>query len=196
MFTFSLKDPNFLPHVGCDVEICIGNGQTIFLTGENGLGKSSLLKKMSETITNSNLIGQIPLDVFYDRQLEKYKAVVLKGLSGRIDPEIFSRIWDGFGLSSKENRLLSQLSGGERQCVKLATGLALSSELLLLDEPSQYLDEAKKKILFLRLKELNQNGKSLLIVEHDLSWWKESSAVIPLIVRESTIQRGESWTIS
>lgn len=196
MFTFTLKDPHFLPHIGCDVDLFIATGESLFITGENGLGKSTLLKRMSESIPNSYLISQIPLVTFYDRSLARYLEVVLKGFSEGINPETFHRLWSAFGLNSKLNRLLSQLSGGERQCVKLATGLAMHESLLLLDEPSQYLDLEKKRILFEQLLELKRQSKSLLIVEHDLSWWKKPSAVLPLKVQERTLVKGDAWTIS
>jgi len=196
MYKFVLKEPDFLPHIGCDVELSLEQGETLFLTGENGLGKSTLLKKVSEKLSDSYLLSQSPLDSFYDRRLDQYISAVEKGLGDRMDKEVFARIWRKFGLDIKMDRLLSQLSGGERQCVKLATGLALHSPLLLLDEPSQYLDQEKKAILFGCLQALNQQGKSLLIVEHDLSWWKKKSLVVPLQIHEKTLTRGEAWTIS
>lgn len=196
MFTFSLKDPFFLPHLGCDIDLLIQKGETFFLTGENGLGKSTLLKKMSDSLPDSYLLSQIPLDSFYDRSLRRFSSIAVEAFAGNLELETFQKLWYSFGLNLKMDRLLSHLSGGERQCVKLATGLSMRSSLLLLDEPSQYLDQEKKTILFKELSHLNRLGKSLVIVEHDLSWWKKETLVIPLEVHEKTLKKGSPWTIS
>lgn len=196
MYNFTLKDPSFLPHIGCDFEFEFKRGQALFLTGENGIGKSTLLKRMGHSLENSFLLSQTPLDSFYDRSLQQFKKVSEKAFSQNLVREHFHKNWESFRLQSKGDRLLSQLSGGERQSVKLATALAMSSELLLLDEPTQYLDQEKKVILSEILAEILKQGRSLVIVEHDLNWWKRPGIVIPLQVRGQILSRGESWTIS
>lgn len=196
MFSFTLKDPNFLPHLGCDFELLIKEGESLFLTGENGIGKSTLLKQMSHSLENSFLLSQTPLDSFYDRSLSRFKEIFLKAYSSDLEKEKFETYWEAFGLKSKPDRLLSQLSGGERQSVKLAAGLSMKSQILLLDEPTQYLDQEKKGILFHFLKDLEQRGRSLVIVEHDLTWWKGRAEVLPLKISCGTLGKGEPWTIS
>lgn len=196
MFSFSINDPRFLPHVGCRLDLSVPTGKTVFLTGENGIGKSSILRRLKEDRPESLFVRQLPLDTFYDRTLEKFKATALKAFGSDLNREAFQKYWEAFGLHLKEKRLLSELSGGERQCVKLATALGMKNSLKLLDEPTQYLDEEKRQRLFEILREQNSSGTSFLVVEHDLSWWKTAGEAIPLLIRNRQIQKGESWTIS
>lgn len=196
MFTITCRDQNFLPHLACEINFTIPRGETSFITGENGLGKSTLMSRVHESIPESYLISQNPLDAFYDRKLSQYKETVLRGFSEKIDRELFLFNWKAFGLELKMDRMLSQLSGGERQSVKLATGLSLNYPLLILDEPSQYLDKERKKILFDQIRDLNSRDKTFLIVEHDLSWWKDQSRVIPLKAESGVLKEGDPWTIS
>ncbi len=72
--------------------------------------------------------------------------------------------------------------------LKLLLGLSADRDLYFLDEPSQFLDKARKQTLANFLEELRLSGKSILMVEHDHSWlhpnWRQSE----LIVSEGVLQ--------
>lgn len=185
-----LNDPYFLPHCSCDVHFALQEGEILVLTGENGLGKSTLLARLAQNFlfNSSSFVEQKPMDVFFDRKLGRLKEFFLSsGLTG-FDREMFETLWNLFGLSLLENRLLSQLSGGEGQSLKLVLGLSKQAKCYLLDEPSQFLDDSRKIILRQQLERLVSKGSSLLIVEHDRSWLDKTWRELSLEVRDNQLR--------
>ena len=70
-----------------------------------------------------------------------------------------------------QNKLFHQLSGGEKQRVSLARCLCQDARLLLLDEPTSFLDEKGREELLELLYELSRNeAPTMLLVSHDLNW--------------------------
>lgn len=198
MYKFSLKDNNFLPHLGCQIELSLGVGEILILTGENGVGKTTLLTKIFCQNQNHHFISyarQTPLDIFYDRKLVKLKSLFLEISKGVLNSELFHELWIGFGLSKKENRMLSTLSGGEAQALKLSFTMSLNKEVFFLDEPRQFLDEANKDFLHQALKKLISFNKSILIIDHEIDWIGSDAKAQVLEVREGVLQKGRTWTI-
>mgnify|MGYP000726246238 FL=1 len=72
------------------------------------------------------------------------------------------------GLSEYAGRQISELSGGQLQRVFIARALAQKAEWILLDEPFAGIDATSEKIIIELLKELRDEGKSIVIVHHDL----------------------------
>jgi ABC-type Mn2+/Zn2+ transport system ATPase subunit len=181
MLHFRLIDSQFLPHVGCDFEINIKKGEALIVHGENGIGKTSLLRMIHSTHSFDHVfVEQLALDFFYDRRLDKIKKILMGSLPANSHQK-FLGLWKDFELDKKEDRELSQLSGGEAQSLKLIAGLALDHELYLLDEPTHFLDVNRKKILASFLRKLLDEGKSLIIVEHDLTWVPENWIKLKMI---------------
>lgn len=171
MFQFSFQDPFFLPHSGCNVSITLNPGELTVVSGENGIGKSTLLEKMfrENQKFSSSLVPQKPLDIFFDRKISVFKDLLLKG-SEKMNQNFFQKYWELSGLSRKEDRSLSQLSGGEAQILKLISICSTEANIYLLDEPGQYLDAEKKNLVSSMLNEMSQVGKTLFVVEHDAQW--------------------------
>jgi manganese/zinc/iron transport system ATP- binding protein len=67
------------------------------------------------------------------------------------------------------DRQIGKLSGGQQQRVFLARALAQESDLYLMDEPFSGVDAVTEKAIIELLRELKNNGKTLLVVHHDLS---------------------------
>lgn len=72
------------------------------------------------------------------------------------------------GLYEMHNKKVCQCSGGEQQRIALARVLLKPCELILADEPTGNLDEKNKELVFSLLQQLNQQGKTILMVTHDL----------------------------
>lgn len=195
MHKFKIYDPDFLPHFGCDVEFNLAKGEGIVIVGENGIGKTTLIQKLwKERSEEIVLIEQKALDYFYDRTLFDLKKLLIEVRGKEIDKARFESLWEMMGLKGKENRKLSTLSGGENQSLKICVSLLKQSEVYFFDEPSQFLDQEKKQNLSKLISELLSQKKSVVIVEHDISWLPKNMNVIQLAAISNTVQRTNSWT--
>lgn len=173
MFRLSIKDDIFLPHIGCDIDLTIGRGEIAVITGKNGLGKTSLMRRFyMEQQSECVFVEQGPLDSFYDRKLGIIKDIFLSLDSKDLNKTKFNDLWTAFHLDQKEDRYQSLLSGGEQQALKLCLGLAIERKLYLLDEPTQSLDDKSKSVINSWLRSEQNNSKSILIVEHSWEWLK------------------------
>lgn len=186
---FQLQYPNFLPHKSIDLEFFFEKGQGYLIVGENGVGKSTLLKKIKEQLSDGILVEQKALDVFYDRTLGQIKKILL---SFKQDEDLLE-LWKTFGLDEKENRYLSTLSGGEQQCLKLISALCLPAEFYLLDEPSQFLDVDKKQKLKSIIELKRSKGRAVIVVEHDYDWLSSGFHATELL-EGPVLKKGRVWT--
>jgi manganese/zinc/iron transport system ATP- binding protein len=75
---------------------------------------------------------------------------------------------DKMGMADYANRQISQLSGGQQQRVFLARALVQDADLYFMDEPLAGVDAATERAIMTTLKELKSNGKTVLVVHHDL----------------------------
>jgi ABC-type Mn2+/Zn2+ transport system ATPase subunit len=195
MYRFQVKDPNFLPHIGCDVDFSVNKGELLALVGENGVGKTTLVQRFSRHSINVSLVEQKASDYFFDRKLKRVKDIFLISLTTDNSRKFFESNWKAFHLDKKENRFLSALSGGEGQALKLCFGLSIPKDLYILDEPSQFLDKNSKEHLKGIITLLLQEGKGVLVVEHDLSWLPTPVRVVKLDCGNGVLVLGDSWSI-
>ena len=186
---FVLKDINFK----------IEKNELIGVIGPNGSGKTTLIRAMTKILKlqegNVFFDGR-DINKLGFRELAKKVAVVSQGydtdfdmpvedfvLLGRLpyrrifqfletetDLKIAEQAMELTDTLPFKERLLNELSGGERQLVFIARALAQEPELLLLDEPTSHLDIAHQvKILGLIRKLNRQNQISVIIILHDLN---------------------------
>lgn len=172
-------------------------GKVTALLGPNGCGKSTLLKCFSRLLTPT--AGKIwlddrPLSVLSPRQLARHLALLpqqhltpegitvreLVGygrspwlpLWGRLTAQDHLRVEAALartGVAALAERPLSALSGGQRQRAFLALILAQDTPLVLLDEPTTWLDINHQVELMKLMRELQQAGKTVVAVLHDLN---------------------------
>lgn len=195
MYAFSVRQKSFLPHIKTQLEVTLPAGSVLCLTGENGIGKSTLLKHFAESSDQKIVFGkQRPGELFFDRKLSDYRKI-LTGNSSVIDRSFFDEYWKRSGLAGKEERFLSHLSGGEAQLLKIISLVSSEAEVYFFDEPGQSLDREKKKLVSEMFAHLSGKKKSLLIVEHDYSWLPSGSLVKELEVHDQELREKKSWTI-
>ena len=192
MYNFRVFDSNFLPHCGCDVEFQVLPGEALLISGENGLGKTTLAHRIFKDHADLfSIIEQASIDIFYDRKLSRIKSIMAS--QEAVDRELFLYLWKKLGLDQKEDRMLSRLSGGEGQALKLALGLAKKSQVILLDEPSQFLDQKSKNSLNEILHKFLDEKKAIIIIEHDMKWATFNYHGIELVKSEHMIRKGKVW---
>ncbi|WP_372713871.1 ABC transporter ATP-binding protein [Ilyobacter sp.] len=87
-------------------------------------------------------------------------------------PNIINKSMEAFNFpKEKENQLINTLSGGEQQRLALSSIAAIDSKMLLLDEPTANLDPKGRRQVVKSAKKAGQNGKGLMVVEHNLENW-------------------------
>ncbi|MEH7513118.1 ABC transporter ATP-binding protein [Gottfriedia acidiceleris] len=180
-----------------NLSVQIPDGSFTVIVGPNGCGKSTLLRTLSNLLKPSE--GQILLDgkaiTSYKSKEVARKLGLLPQSStapdgitvanlvahGRYPYQSLIRQWtdedEAAVMSAMEltntsdlsHRYVDELSGGQRQRVWVAMVLAQQTPMLLLDEPTTYLDIAHQIELLELFKDLNQQGNTLVAVLHDLN---------------------------
>jgi cell division transport system ATP-binding protein len=177
-----------------DVSLEIEKGDFVFLVGQSGSGKSSLLRLMlredvpsagSVHVLGENLVGipsrRIPFFrrklgvVFQDFRLLPNKTVAQNvafsleviGKSAGFVQEAVPDVLRMVGLHEKADRLPNELSGGEQQRVALARAIVNKPAILLADEPTGNLDPATSEEIMALIDRINQNGTTVIMATHD-----------------------------
>ena len=179
-------------------DLQVQRGDILSIIGPNGSGKSTLLKAMARLLPLKQ--GQVLLHgrdmhELSEKQIAKVMAVMPQSMDfpsditvrelvslGRLpyrsffdefgtkDKEAVSRVLGLTNLEAYQHRSIMALSGGERQRARLAMALAQEPELLLLDEPTTYLDIRHQLDLMLLIRKLHKElGLTVVMVLHDLN---------------------------
>ena len=171
-------------------------GKITVLVGPNGCGKSTLLKTIVGIVphtTGEILINGISTREMNTKQVAKEVAYLAQNkkapdisvmkmvLHGRFahlsyprkyrpqDIKIAKNAICWAGLETESETMVSKLSGGMQQKVYIAMALAQDTDVILLDEPTTYLDVAHQLRLMEMVKNLAKEGKTIVMVLHDLS---------------------------
>lgn len=176
-----------------DVSFQVHPGTLTAIIGPNGAGKSTLLKvmlglhpKLSGSVSFfgstfskvKSRVGYVPQrgSVDWDFPTDALD-VVMMGLYGRVGwlkrPKAAHReqamtALEQMGMADYAHRQISQLSGGQQQRVFLARALVQDSDLYFLDEPLAGVDAATEKAIMTTLNHLKEQGKTVMVVHHDL----------------------------
>jgi len=101
--------------------------------------------------------------------------MTVKGLGRREAEEVARHYLHKVGLSDKENHYPAQLSGGQQQRVAIARALAMEPDVILFDEPTSALDPQLIKEVGRMLRALDDLGKTLVVVSHDMNFARSIS---------------------
>ncbi len=121
--------------------------------------------------------------IFTTVEEEILSALEHRGLSAAVIEERLSGIMKTTYLEELKDRSPHNLSGGQKQRVALAATLALGNDILILDEPTSELDEHATKRIAEILKDLKDQGKTILLIEHKFGQFHEM--VDALVVLEN-----------
>jgi iron complex transport system ATP-binding protein len=179
-----------------EVTLDIRSGRMTALLGPNGAGKSTLLQLLLGAVAPAT--GELyfegrPVAAWSRRDLARAIGVVPQGEAeplfsvreivamGRYphlghwrreraaDVAVIQRAMDRCHVSEFANRWLATLSGGERQRVRLARALAQEPSVLVLDEPTAYLDVRHEMATFALLRDLCDRGTTIVLATHNLN---------------------------
>lgn len=183
--------------VSKDLSVKIPHGSFTAIIGPNACGKSTLLRTLSKLIKPSK--GQVVLDgkkitTYKSKEVARkigllpQSSTAPDGITvanliahGRYPYHSFMNQWsatdesvvlsamDLTNTTAISHRLVDELSGGQKQRVWIAMVLAQETPLLLLDEPTTYLDISHQIELLELFKDLNEQGNTLVAVLHDLN---------------------------
>jgi zinc transport system ATP-binding protein len=189
---FKLLSKSFHNKILIDnVSFKLSKGEITTLIGQNGAGKTTLAKIIlgQESYDSGKLIikpdikiGYVPQKLDFNLNMPMTAKGLLKFLApngldyGLINLEEF------IGYNKIKNKDISSISGGELQKLLLVGTLMSKPDLLILDEPTQYLDVASQQTFYRILGELKERlGITIFIISHDLfTVMKNSDQVICL----------------
>ncbi len=176
-----------------NIDVAIPQGVLAGIMGPNGSGKTTLLKaalglvplgsgwvkvydrplnevrqRVSYVPQRSSVDWDFPATVYDVVLMGRYGRLGLFRRPGRIDAEITMDALQKVGMEAYRNRQIAQLSGGQQQRVFLARALAQQADLYLLDEPFAGVDMATEASIMQLLRTLQSQGKTIIVVHHDL----------------------------
>jgi len=181
-----------------NVSFTIPEGNLIGIIGPNGAGKSTLIKSILGLIPrvsgevsifgkpyseSRKRVGYVPQRESVDWDFPTNALdVVMMGRYGHLgwfkrpgakEKEIALDCLAKVGMADFADRQISQLSGGQQQRVFLARALAQNADIYFMDEPFVGVDAMTEKAIITLLNELKRQGKTVLVVHHDLATVKE-----------------------
>ena len=160
------------------------------IVGANGSGKSTLVKTILGLIrpvsgkvlfgerVNRTMFGYLPQETKIEQNFPAtVLEIVLSGTLGRMGRKSFygkeekeraGKALETLKIMKLKNKSFKELSGGQKQKVLLARALAATTDLLILDEPSNNLDYKTRKEFYTTLKKLNTAGLAIIMITNDL----------------------------
>lgn len=207
-----------------DISQHIDAGQMVCLLGANGIGKSTILRTLAGFLMplsgNVLLQGQSLPSLSPSRRSRAVSVVLTEhvevpymrvedlvgmgrspytGFFGTLqakDRKVVSEAIEMVGIGHLAQRTIDTLSDGERQKAMLAKALAQQTPVILLDEPTAFLDfHAKVSTLRLMLRLAHETGKTILLSTHDVEMAIQLSDML-WVVQEGTVTAGTTASLT
>lgn len=203
------------------VSLTLPQGKVTVIVGPNGCGKSTLLKSLagilkpegeirldgqSLTSLSSQELAQKIAYLPQNRQIPDITAERLV-LHGRFpylnyprryrkeDYAIARAAMERMGIGDLAQRSLPTLSGGQRQKVYIAMALAQDTPVILMDEPTTYLDMARQLRLMDQARDLADEGKAVVLVLHDLGLAMATADQVIVLANGQVAAAGDPETV-
>jgi putative ABC transport system ATP-binding protein len=188
------------------ISLTIYRGEFVAIVGKSGSGKSTLMNiigALDVPTSGSYLLGGEDVDMMSDDQLagirnrmigfifQQYNLLPKSNLLENVElPLLYAKVpkeerreramksLERVGLADKWKNYPKQLSGGQQQRVSIARALAGDPSLILADEPTGALDSRTSRDVLNFLKELNEEGNTIVMITHDSSIALEAKRVV------------------
>ncbi len=178
-----------------NVDLCFEKSDVNIILGPNGCGKSTLMKAMvgvlnvkdsmicidgkdinkykdverAKKIAFMPQIRNVPsMSVFDFMMCARYPYLGLSKVPEKVDVEAVENAIKVCGISEYSTSSIKKLSGGERQKVYFAFMLAQQTDILMLDEPTTYLDVKREFEILDMIKNMKKDEKTIVIILHDI----------------------------
>lgn len=200
-----------------NINLVFNTGSLVGLIGNNGVGKSTLIKTIVGNLTPLNgdiiindktiidfsnqelstlisivtteKIGGFNLSVYDVVSLGRTPYISLFGKLEKSDELIIEQSLASLEILDLKNKLIDELSDGQRQKVLIAKSLAQQTPIIILDEPTAFLDYNSKNKLFQSLKKLCEEQNKLIIVSsHDIDLMQKYISVSVQMKDENSIE--------
>lgn len=218
--TVNYKDVNVIEKIDLEIE----KGKIYSIIGPNGCGKTTLIKAMSRSIKPTD--GKVLLnekDIYKMRIKNVAKKMAVLSQTNTTISDVTVRELIGYGryahkewwrgvegedheivnwaiaktnLQDFEHRKINTLSGGEKQRAMIAMSIAQKPEVLLLDEPTTYLDISHQLEILELISKLNkEDGITIVMVLHDINHAARYSDELVVIKDKGIYKKGNPWEI-
>ncbi|MBC8579611.1 amino acid ABC transporter ATP-binding protein [Zhenhengia yiwuensis] len=199
------------------IDDSINKGKVVVVIGPSGSGKSTYLRcinYMEEATQGQILIDGVDITdksidineirqkvgmVFQHFNLFPHMTVLenitlapiqVKKMSEEEAKQIAYKLLDKVGLKEKANEYPNKLSGGQKQRIAIARALAMNPEVMLFDEPTSALDPEMVKEVLEVIKELAQEGMTMMIVTHEMGFAKEVGTRLVFMDEGKILEQG------
>ncbi|ATJ84768.1 amino acid ABC transporter ATP-binding protein [Halomonas beimenensis] len=212
-------------HVLKDIDLEVTPGEVVVIIGASGSGKSTLIRCINgleefqqgalevdgnpllphgkATKTLQKIRTEVGM-VFQQFNLFPHLSVLdnvtlapmkVRGLSREDAIKIAERLLDRVGIGDQAQKYPSQLSGGQQQRVALARALAMEPRLMLFDEPTSALDPEMIGEVLDAMRELANEGMTMLVVTHEMGFAREVADRVIFIHKGEIAEEGPPETI-
>lgn len=204
--SFQVGDENV--HALQQVNTTITSGKLSFLVGESGSGKSTLLHilgGMDREFSGTYIFGDKDVSAFSEKQWSEFRrtnigfifqsfnliphltalenieiSMTITNTSKRKRKKRATELLKLVGLEGRANHLPSELSGGQKQRVAIARALANDPDVIFADEPTGALDSENSQQVMDILKEISNQGKTVLVVTHSKEFFQMADVICEL----------------
>lgn len=200
-----------------EISLKVNEGEVVCIIGPSGSGKSTFLrclnkledvrngsiKILGENILNTNNINKLRENigmVFQSFNLFPHLTVLENIILAPLELKILSKkeavdkalnLLDKVGLKDKKDIYPDQLSGGQKQRVAIARSLEMSPKIMLFDEPTSALDPEMVDEVLKVMKDLANEGMTMVIVTHEMRFAKDVSDRVIFMDQGHIIEEGK-----
>ncbi len=205
-----------------DINFCVSQRKIYSIIGPNGSGKTTLLRAITRNLKPAT--GQVKLNgknvhKMPTKEVARSMAFLTQTHSGKSDVNVWQLVsygrfahrewWKGIqmedleiieeciqktGLEELANRKMSTLSGGEQQRAWIAMALAQKPEILIMDEPTTFLDVSHQLEILELISKLNETDDiTVLMVLHDINHAARFSDELIIIQEGTLFAHGDPW---